>query len=71
MKKTSKSFRMLPLQRLTTRHIEDPAEQAAVEADLKRRQQAAALAAAAANQHKNGNSSSMGKRRSSKSRKGN
>ena len=41
-KKPTKPFRMLPLQRLKVRPIEDPAEQAALDERIKRSLEAAA-----------------------------
>jgi hypothetical protein len=44
-RKPAKLFRMAPLQRIKAREITDAAEQAAVEAEIKRRELAAARAA--------------------------
>lgn len=44
MSKKKKPLRMAPLQRLTVKPIEDPAEQAALDARLKQREEAAATA---------------------------
>jgi hypothetical protein len=64
-KQPRKSFRMAPLQRLTVKPIEDPAEQAALDERLKRCEEAGSVVA----NPESGSPPVQAKRRKSGSRK--